>query len=480
MTTDAEALRRLVAGTLMPGFVGTELPAWITREYAGGLAAVCLYGANVAGPAQLSRLCAELRRAGPNLVIAVDEEGGDVTRLHYRTGSPQPGNAVLGRLDSTDLTRASAAAIGTELTAYGISLDLAPVVDVNSAADNPVIGVRSFGAEAALVARHSAAYVEGLQSVGVAACAKHFPGHGDTHADSHLELPRVDASLDVLESRELEPFRAAVAAGAACIMTSHIIVSSIDPDQPATFSAKVLGGLLRERLQFGGVVVSDALDMAGASGDCGIPEAAVRALVAGCDLLCTGSDTTQSGYAEVVDAVVAAVVGGRLGEGRVREAARRVARLASAYPGRGGGGGGRSGRAGGLEPATAPREPLVESAFEVGAAVAPWLEAHGPAMIVQVGSSSNLAVGHAAWGPASAGLTTDPEAVPTGARVAVVGRGLSAQHPVWQLAERFRAADHPTIVVECGWPRGGADLVTFGGSLSVSRALGRLLGVTAS
>ena len=171
MTITPEALRRLVLGTLMPGFVGTAPPEWVVRQHDAGLAAICLYAANVVDPEQLATLCAELREAAPGLIVSVDEEGGDVTRLHYPTRSTQPGNALLGRMDDTSLTRRSAAVIGAELAAYGINLDLAPVVDVNSAADNPVIGVRSFGADAVHVARHSAAYIEGVQSAGVAACA---------------------------------------------------------------------------------------------------------------------------------------------------------------------------------------------------------------------------------------------------------------------------------------------------------------------
>ncbi len=240
-----------------------------------------------------------------------------------RPGPTSPGNAVLGRIDDTALTRESAAAIARELTAYGINLDLAPVVDVNSAPDNPVIGVRSFGADAAHVARHAVAAVEGLQSQGVAACAKHFPGHGDTVTDSHLALPRVDAPADVLEVRELEPFRAAVAAGVACVMTSHVVVTAIDPDRPSTFSPTMLGGVLRGRLGFDGVIVSDALDMAGASAETGIPEAAVRALGAGCDLLCTGSETTEEDYLDIVDTVVAAVESGRLSRTRESPTRRR-------------------------------------------------------------------------------------------------------------------------------------------------------------
>ncbi len=169
MTGPDERLRRLAAGTLMPGFAGTTLPGWVVQAYAGGLRSVCLYGANVVTPAQLATLCTTIREAMPRMVLAVDEEGGDVTRLHYPDGSPEPGNALLGRLDDLDRTARSARRIGRELATLGVGLDLAPVADVNSADDNPVIGVRSFGADPRLVARQVVAWVEGLQSTGVAA-----------------------------------------------------------------------------------------------------------------------------------------------------------------------------------------------------------------------------------------------------------------------------------------------------------------------
>ncbi|MEO7752729.1 MAG: glycoside hydrolase family 3 N-terminal domain-containing protein [Terracoccus sp.] len=470
-------IRRLVSGTLMPGFVGTTVPDWITREYAAGLASVCLYGANLAGAEQFSRLCSDLRRSGPDLVIAIDEEGGDVTRLHYLTGSPQPGNAILGRLDDHLTTRASGVSVGRELAAYGINLDLAPVVDVNSADENPVIGTRSFGADPGLVARHSAAWVEGLQSVGIAGCAKHFPGHGDTVTDSHLALPRVDAPADVLEARELVPFRAAVAAGVACVMTSHIVVSAIDPDRAATFSPVLLGEVLRGRLEFEGVIVSDALDMAGASAETGVPEAAVRALSAGCDLLCLGSGTSEETHLAVVDALVVAVRSGRLDRSRVEDAARRVSALGAAYPAVA-----EASRDDGAPDGDADGGALlsadeVAAGFHVTDAAREWLAADGPARIVQVGTATNVAVGQVAWGPAAAGLTVAEEDVPAGVRVAVVGRGLEPGHPAWACAGRLRAAGHRTIVVECGWPRGGADIATYGGSLAAGTALGQLLGV---
>ncbi len=243
-------VRGLALRTLMPGFPGTSVPSWLDSALADGLGSVCLYGSNVVDREQLRGLCADLRARSSRVVLAVDEEGGDVTRLHYRTGSPYPGNAVLGRLDEVDLTRASAATIGADLVEVGVDLDLAPVVDVNSSASNPVIGTRSFGAEADLVARHGVAWVEGLQSTGVAACAKHFPGHGDTTDDSHRTLPVVTAPAEVLRSRELAPFAAAVRAGVACVMTAAVVVPALDPVNPATFSATPAAGRAARRARF--------------------------------------------------------------------------------------------------------------------------------------------------------------------------------------------------------------------------------------
>ena len=458
-----------VAATLQPGFPGTDVPDWLVRAHAGGLVSVCLYGDNVAGPGGLAGLCAGLHERMPGVLLAVDEEGGDVTRLHYPVGSTAVGNAVLGRLDDPATTRAVAAGIGHELTALGIGLDLAPDVDVNSSPDNPVIGVRSFGDDPALVARHASAWVEGLQSTGVAACAKHFPGHGDTVVDSHHGLPRVDVAVEVLRERELAPFRAAVDAGVAAVMTSHIIVSALDPDHPATFSRTVIG-VLRDELGFDGVVVSDALDMAGASADTGIPEAAVRALVAGVDLLCLGSGTTPETYDAVHTAIVSAVHAGRLPEQRVVEAAARVRSLASATAQRMP----RPGIHTDATSATLPDE-TVARAFRVSDAARAWLASPAPLAVVQVGSTANLAVGGVAWGPAALEATVAATAVPAGARVAVVGRAVGAGHPALTVVDRLRAAGHDVVLVECGWPRGGADIETYGGSPAVARALLALL-----
>ena len=261
-----------------------------------GLAGVTLFGLNVDSPEQLAVLTAMLRAAGAEPVIAIDEEGGDVTRIAHHRGSPYPGNAALGAIDDVGLTEAVYAALGADLADLGVSLDLAPAVDVNTAADNPVIGTRSFGSDTALVARHAAAAVTGLQSAGVAACAKHFPGHGSTQLDSHHELATVDASLGLLAERDLPPFAAAIAAGVRAIMPGHLRVPELTGDLPASLSPAALTGLLRGDLGFTGVIVSDGLEMRAVSDVYGIPEAAVLAVLAGTDLLCLGRDQDQQMY----------------------------------------------------------------------------------------------------------------------------------------------------------------------------------------
>ncbi len=316
-------LETLAHRVVMGSFPGAVLPSWAGRLLADGLGAVCLFGSNVRSADDLAALTAAVHEAGPDVLVATDEEGGDVTRLHLADGSPHPGNAALGAVDDRVLTERVAHAIGVSLAAVGVDLDLAPVVDVNSNPHNPVIGVRSFGAEPALVARHTSAYVAGLQSAGVAACVKHFPGHGDTSVDSHLDLPTVTASRETLLSRELVPFAAAVEAGALSVMTSHVLLPALDPAMPATLSPTVLS-LLRVELGFDGLLVSDAVDMQGASAGRGEAAAAVLALAAGCDLICLGADKDEAFHLAVLRAVVDAVQGGELSEQRLVEAAGRV------------------------------------------------------------------------------------------------------------------------------------------------------------
>jgi beta-N-acetylhexosaminidase len=316
-------LERLAAGCLFPGFEGLEPPDWIRRRLAEGLGGVVLYARNVESREQLAALCTGLRGERHDVLIAIDEEGGDVTRLEAATGSSYPGNAALGVADDLELTERVAAALGADLASVGVNLDLAPVADVNSNPENPIIGIRSFGADPEPVSRHVAAFVHGLQGAGVAACAKHFPGHGDTTADSHLELPTVSAERETFFARELVPFRAAIDAGVRSIMTAHILVPDLD-DVPATTSRVILDGLLREELGFEGMVITDALEMRAISGTIGVDEGAVRALGAGADALCFGHDLGDDSVAAVVEAIVNAVRTGRLPERRLAEAFDRV------------------------------------------------------------------------------------------------------------------------------------------------------------
>jgi beta-N-acetylhexosaminidase len=314
------SLEREALAVILPGFEGPVAREWVRRRLAEGLGGVVLFGWNVESSQQLRELTGVLRAEG-DVLIGIDEEGGDVTRLEVANGSSYPGNAALGAVDDVQLTERVAAAIGADLADVGVNLNLAPVADVNTNPLNPVIGIRSFGADGELVARHVAASVRGFQGAGVGACAKHFPGHGDTAQDSHHELPVVES----LEEAALLPFRAAIGAGVQSLMTAHIVVRSLG-ETPATMSRELLRGLLREELGYDGLVITDALEMKAISATVGVEEGAVRALVAGADALCLGHDLFDESVVSVRDALVDAVRSGRLPEERLAEAAERVRR----------------------------------------------------------------------------------------------------------------------------------------------------------
>ncbi|MGA5504206.1 glycoside hydrolase family 3 protein [Streptomyces umbrinus] len=333
MTTIAsgtDTLTRDALAVLQPGFTGTSAPSWLLRRLGEGLASVGLFGRNIATPAQVAALTAQLRAERDDVLVAIDEEGGDVTRLEVRTGSSFPGNHALGAVDDTQLTEAVAHELGRRLAACGVNLNWAPSADINSNVDNPVIGVRSFGADTSLVARHTAAYVSGLQSAGVVACTKHFPGHGDTAVDSHHAMPRIDAELPVLESRELVPFRAAIEAGTRAVMSAHILVPALDPVHPATLSRRILTGLLREELGYDGLIVTDGMEMQAISATYGIERGSVLAIAAGADAICVGGGLSdEPTVLRLRDALVAAVRSGELPEERLADAATRVRALAA-------------------------------------------------------------------------------------------------------------------------------------------------------
>jgi beta-N-acetylhexosaminidase len=470
--------RELALRTLIPAFPGTIVPNWARRLVAEGLGGFTLYGANIADHEQVAALTAELRSGRSDVIIAIDEEGGDVTRLGYATGSPYPGNAALGVIDDPDLTRAIYASIGAELAAIGVTLNMAPAVDVNSIDDNPAIGTRSFSADPERVAAHAMAAVTGLQEAGVAACAKHFPGHGATELDSHHELPLVDASEALLWSRELRPFQAAVAAGVRAVMTAHIRVPWLTGDLPATFSPEALVGLLRKELGFGGTIVSDGLEMRGASGTIGVPEAAVRALVAGNDLLCIGGDYAKpgaTGAEEIVEATVSAIVdavrAGRLTPERLAEAATRNALLGVPQL---------------ATRASAAAEQLGLAAARRALRVDGALPSLAGAFVVQLDSPASPAVGDVPWGLPGATVLRPPLSVESvlalaqGRCVVVLGRDMQRSPSARSFVEAL-AARLPAVLVEMGWPGSWrpagvvAYVATHGASRATSRALADLL-----
>jgi beta-N-acetylhexosaminidase len=378
-------LESLALRCLLPGFEGSTAPRWVLRRAAEGLGGVVLFARNIDTRVQLAALTAELHRARPALVVAIDEEGGEVTRLEARTGSSYPGNLALGVAGDESLTREVAGAIGSELAASGIDLNLAPVADVNSNPRNPIIGVRSFGSDARTVASHTAAWIDGMQGAGVAACAKHFPGHGDTSIDSHLELPVVNEDPHL---RALAPFAAAIAHGVQAVMSAHIVVPDIDRE-PATASRRVMQGILRDELGFEGLAITDGLEMRGFSGPAGIGEDAVRAIAAGCDALCIGGGLADEAVVdEIVGALSAAVDRGRLAEPRLREAAARVDALA-AWRSRQGASAQRDPEAG-LQ--AARRAVRAEGDVLVGPATA----------VLRFPSAPSIAAGEVPWGVANA------------------------------------------------------------------------------
>ncbi|WP_161958526.1 glycoside hydrolase family 3 protein [Ornithinimicrobium cavernae] len=491
-------LDRAARGVLLAGFAGPDVPRWLPEELELGLGGVCLYGNNVAPGRDLAELARTVRGLAGTAVLAVDEEGGDVTRLHVTTGSPYAGPAVLGRLDSPSVTRAVATGIGAELAAAGIWLDLAPCADVNSDPLNPVIGTRSFGADPALVARHTVAFVEGLAAAGVAASVKHFPGHGDTRTDSHHAVPTVRAGREVLHERELVPFAAAVRAGAATVMTSHVVIEALDPDRPATFSPVLLQDVLRGELGFEGVVVTDALDMAGAQGDGGMPGAAVRALAAGADLLCLGPGTDEGPLVvrRVARAIAAAVEEGSLPAERLADAADRVGRLRAAWSGPSDPAGPlpagplRTGRATTMTSAT--RATVIAHARQASARAATALLDGIPSLpaarVIHLETGTSPAVGQTAWGLVGADTprllpsALAATALPQGPTLLLV-RGATSDVRVWRWVRETLTTNPQVWLVELGWPAPELDrfervIRTYGASAASTTALTRALGWT--
>lgn len=321
-------LRQKLGQIFMFGFDGHHVPPHVQdllRDYR--LGNIIYFRRNVSHSEQIIALSQELQQQSARwnsipLSIAIDQEGGMVARID-RDVTVMPGQMTLGAAGSAKYAYDAGKISGMELAQLGITINFAPVLDVNNNPLNPVIGIRSFGEQPEQVAELGVSMISGYQEMGVAACAKHFPGHGDTTADSHEELPAVMHSLDRLHRIELVPFKAAVAAGVELIMTAHVQFPALEPDgKPATLSHRVLTELLREELGFESVIVTDCLEMKAISEGVGVGEGAVEAFKAGADLILVSHrlDLQLEAYAALEQAVLA----GEISEERLNESVKRV------------------------------------------------------------------------------------------------------------------------------------------------------------
>lgn len=319
------AIRREIGQLLigsLPGPTITPEIRSLAREFS--LGGVTLFARNIEVPEQVAELSIDIQTLASDvpLWVSVDQEGGRVARLR-KPFTEWPPMAVLGRSGSTELASRFAAALAAELQAVGITLDFAPVLDILTNPKNPVIGDRALAENADAVARLGVAIVRGLQDNGVAACGKHFPGHGDTAVDSHLDLPLVEHPPDRIRRVECVPFREAIRAEVAFIMTAHVLVPSLDEERPATLSPRIVQDMLRHELGFQGVILSDDLEMKAIAQTREIHDAAVQAIAAGCDgvLICSGSIEAQ---AATLEALVHAVEDGRIAYKRLEDALKRL------------------------------------------------------------------------------------------------------------------------------------------------------------
>ncbi|GGO75676.1 beta-N-acetylhexosaminidase [Nonomuraea cavernae] len=304
---------------------GAQTPAKVIARY--HLGGVILFPANVKSTAQVVGLTNGMQRASPRvpLLIGTDQENGLVSRMSALM-TRFPGASQIGSTQKTSMSRAVAKATGAELRAVGVNLDFAPVADVNINPRNPVIGQRAFGDDPARVAGMVSAAVKGFGDAGIAATAKHFPGHGDTNVDSHTGLPVIKHTRAEWERVDAPPFKAAIAAGVDAVMSAHIVFPKLDPSgDPATLSKPILTGLLREKLGFRGVISTDALNMEGVRKKYADGEVAVRAVLAGADLLLMPYD-----FPKAYHAVLAAAKSGKISRQRLDQSVTRLLTLKQA------------------------------------------------------------------------------------------------------------------------------------------------------
>ena len=330
---DQMTLEEKVGQLLVIGVEGTsfseEMDNLIRNYHVGG---VIIMGRNVGTTTEMLQLINDIKKAnGPNkspLFLSVDEEGGRVSRLPI--GIPKlPTSENIGRLNDESLNYRTGVYLAKVLNEFGYNMNFAPVLDVNSNSRNPVIGDRSFGSDPTQVAQLGISTMHGMMDNGIIPVVKHFPGHGDTVVDSHKALPKVETTLETLRSVELVPFKKAIEEGADAVMVAHILFPALDPDYPSSMSKVIITGLLRNEMQFEGVVITDDLAMGAIVSNYAVPEAAVQSFIAGSDLLLVVSNYKEQ--LNTFNALIKAIETGEIAEQRLNESVKRILTLKEKY-----------------------------------------------------------------------------------------------------------------------------------------------------
>lgn len=462
------SLDRTILSTFSPGFGGAVVPEWIKPWLENGLGSVTLFASNTPNFEAAAHLIKELRSYNPDVLIAIDEEGGDVTRLFVREGSRYPTPALLGQCDDEDLTYRSYYSMGTVLRDLGIDITYAPVADVVAFENNPIVGVRSFGMSTDVVTRHVAAAVRGLQNSGVGACVKHFPGHGAVLEDSHHDLPHIKMALTDYESQHVVPFKHAIESGVAAVMIGHLVAEALDNKLPASLSSKVIRDYLRGVLNFNGLVVTDALDMGAIGGPTKIHESALKALTAGADLLCFSGMGDQSVFlSSSFDWIKAAVDSGTLAAKELEVSEQRIINWRA------------TNRSNGAETAAVDFKDLING-FEISGSVE--LEA-GAVNLVEIGTKPTIAAGDVSWGMhrelRAVGIAcdihaSDAETLST-KKLVVAFRDAYRDAPLLATLNRLNDRYPEAIFIDMGWPTrefAPTNLIrAFGSSAVISQAV---------
>ncbi len=439
------SLDRTILSTFSPGFGGAVVPEWIKPWLENGLGSVTLFASNTPNFEAAANLINELRSYNPDVLVAIDEEGGDVTRLFVREGSRYPTPALLGQCDDEDLTYRSYNSMGTILRELGIDITYAPVADVVAFENNPIVGVRSFGMSTDVVTRHVAAAVKGLQNAGIGACVKHFPGHGAVLEDSHHELPHIKMALADYESGHVFPFKHAIESGVASVMIGHLIAEALDSKFPASLSSKVIRDYLRGVLHFDGLVVTDALDMGAIGGPSKIHESALKALAAGADLLCFSGMGDQSGFvSSSFDWIKAAVDSGTLATKELEVSEERITSWRSLN------------KASGEASSSVDFKDLI-SGFEISGSVE--LQP-GAVNLVEIGTKPTIAAGDVSWGMhrelRAVGIAcdihaSDAETLAT-KKLVVAFRDAYRDAPLLATLRRLNERYPEALFIDMGWP----------------------------